>query len=817
MRLRLTGLIASLILIIGNSALGQPLREPTYEMKLEKAYSLMKETDYYNALDMFAELYRESRDEALLYPIAKLNYKMRDYERAARYFERALDKDEARSDLNAILMYARSQRVNGELNQALDLYQEFLGRNDIDSLDFLAQNDIVGMEASTKYERPKDLFATPLDKEVNSGLTEASPAMASDGKLYYSSFDKNGKITIDLKDDKAADFHFKIYSAEMDDEGEWDKAKKLKGKINREDYHTANVAFTPDGNTMYFTRNRFTGDSIIESVIFTSEWDGKDWAGAQELTGVNGDWIATHPMPGELFGKKVLFFASDMVGSYGGLDIFYAEHEGGVNYGIPVNLGSTINGPGNEITPFYLDGRLFFSSDGLPGMGGYDIFESVWNGSFWSSPKNMELVYNSEFDDLYLRYIDDGENGFLVSNRPYKGKRSPKNETCCDDIFAINTQEVELDIMALVFNEYEEPIEGATLEILELKRKEKVLRDAQTNPNANNFNLPLQEEKAYLIRVKAPGYFPDSIEINTVGYAISHTFDEAFFLKSREPETIEVTINEPIRLNNIYYDFDDDKILKDAEQDLDLLYNLMNEYPDMVIELSSHTDSRGNDGYNQDLSQRRANSAKEYLVGKGIDQRRVQAVGYGEIQIMNKCTNGVDCTEEEHRINRRTEFKIIAGPTTIQIKKEVLRDRARDDDDKGSGFIAPPDQFYKSMASLDNYQEPLEEKKAKLKWTETFHDFGVVKEGTKPKCEFEFLNESETPLLIEWVNTSKCATVEWPKEAVAPGMKAKIKVTYDSSNREGEHEVAISVIANTEPTVSQARFRAFVEKPQTKF
>jgi peptidoglycan-associated lipoprotein len=321
----------------------------------------------------------------------------------------------------------------------------------------------------------------------------------------------------------------------------------------------------------------------------------------------------------------------------------------------------------------------------------------------------------------------------------------------------------------------------------------------------------LQEEKAYLIRVKADGYYTDSIEINTVGYAVSHTFDEAFFLKSKEPETVEITINEPIRLNNIYYDFDDDKILKEAESDLELLFGLMNEYPDMIIELSSHTDARGNDNYNLDLSQRRANSAKEWLVQRGINERRVQAVGYGENQILNQCKNGVDCTEDEHRLNRRTEFKIIAGPTSIQIKKEVLRDKAKEEGN-GSGAIPPPDDKFESYASVSQVVQPLKEKKAMIKWVETFHDFGVVPEGSKPKCEFEFINKGNVALKIEWVNSDRFTQIDWPKEIIEPGKKAKLKVTYDSSDKEGEYEVVINVIANTEPPVTQARFRAFVER-----
>src|SRR5262249_21060430 len=138
-----------------------------------------------------------------------------------------------------------------------------------------------------------------------------------------------------------------------------------------------------------------------------------------------------------------------------------------------------------------------------------------------------------------------------------------------------------------------------------------------------------------------------------------------------------VTINEPIRLNNIYYDFDDDKILPDAEKDLSFLVDLMKKYPDMEIELASHTDAQGNDEYNMKLSERRANYAKNWMVAQGINKDRIDAVGYGETQILNDCINGVDCSDDEHRVNRRTEFKITAGPTTIEVQKSDLGDQKK--------------------------------------------------------------------------------------------------------------------------------------------
>ena len=201
--------------------------------------------------------------------------------------------------------------------------------------------------------------------------------------------------------------------------------------------------------------------------------------------------------------------------------------------------------------------------------------------------------------------------------------------------------------------------------------------DARTNSAGNDFPFALQPEKSYMAIATREGYQSDTLTFNTVGVRRSVKVDKKFTLRMdrKEPDSIVVTINEPIRLNSIYYDFNDDKILPDAEPDLQYLTDIMKQYPDIKIELSSHTDARGNDDYNQKLSQRRAESARRWLVERGgINADRIAPVGYGEKQLLNQCQNGVECTEDEHRFNRRTEFKIISGPTTITIERKEKKE-----------------------------------------------------------------------------------------------------------------------------------------------
>ncbi|HHS95220.1 MAG TPA: OmpA family protein, partial [Phaeodactylibacter sp.] len=465
-----------------------------------------------------------------------------------------------------------------------------------------------------------------------------------------------------------------VYTASMQ-EDKWSEAELLEnGNIHREGFHIGNIALSKDGQTMFFTRAKLDGNILGESKIFQSRMGDEGWGPATEVEGVNGDYLAKQAAPGELFGEQVLFFASNMEGGYGGFDLYYSPKRGEV-YGPPVNLGNTVNTFGDEETPFYTDGILYFSSNGHPTIGGSDVFQTTWNGSEWSKPENMGKPYNSPVDDLYFSLDETGYKGFVVSNR--EGGRSVKSKTCCDDIWTIDIAEVVIDLMATTFADNKKPLSGVTLELISMQDGTMGETEKKTNPAANNFAFTLDKDMAYMVIATKEGYKPDTIEFNTAGLEASTTFEKKFTLVFIPPPPEDpyetYTVNQPIELGNIYYDYNRASIKPEAEPDLTYLLELMNQYPDMVIELSSHTDSRGRDGYNLSLSQRRAQAAMDWLTKRGIAKERIKPVGYGETQIRNHCTNGVECSDEEHRYNRRTEFKIIAGPTSIRIEKKRLK------------------------------------------------------------------------------------------------------------------------------------------------
>jgi peptidoglycan-associated lipoprotein len=649
---------------------GQPTTKITYETKLKVADESARNYDYYSAIKWFNEAYRESKDTNLKVAVADLYSLARDYKKAAKGYERILKRDKRGDYMDLRLDLGNMYKFQGMYTEAMEQYNLVLANTELDDeLKMLAKQEIVGIEGMNNMNDNLEAVITFHEGKINSGSAESAPVLGADGTLYFSSFNKKKEIILD---GEQGDYHAKIYKAEPDAEGVYKKARKLNDKINRKGFHHGGVSLSRDGKTMYFTRAKLNNNAVESSKIMASQMTDRGWGAPVELASVNGDFISKHPYEGDLFGNKVLYFSSNMEGGEGGYDIYYADLDG-TTIGTPVNLGNTLNTSEDEISPYYSDGTMYFSSKGHPNMGGHDIYYTTWNGSAWDVPTNMGFNYNSSYDDMFLRFNKAGTKGHLVSNRPDKDKKKLKgNESCCDDIYTVFIKELIIDLAAKVEDE-NGPLNGASLELFDLTLGS--YPDSKTNFDDNSFNFPLEADRSYKAFITKEGYYPDSIEFNTVGIEDDYSVSKTIVLKAmpvEEPEMETFTINEPIRLNNIYYDFNKADILPASEKDLEVLLDLMYQYSDMEIELSAHTDARGKAPYNRKLSQRRADSARAWLIAEGVDADRMTAVGYGESVILNQCADGVRCSDEDHRLNRRTEFKITAGPTTIQVEKSVL-------------------------------------------------------------------------------------------------------------------------------------------------
>lgn len=777
-----------LFLTLTVAGFSQPLDEIPYKFKLEAADTAFARLDFYNAAEWYEECYKESRDPAIAQRIAISHDKMRDYKRAERWYARIVQKDTATEYPDLKFEYGRLLKKNAKYDEAEHVFNELAASGKAMPYEERIESELVGIVLARKLKVPEDLLIETVGNKVNTRNSEASPAVDEEGNLYYISFDQNDVIKVTSKSE---DYHAKIMQARKTDKG-YNKGKAMSDKINRPGFHNSHVSFAPDGSRLYFTRAIAEGGEVTVSDMYYCESGGRGgWGAPQAITSLNGDFINKHPVVADLFGGEVLLFSSNRPGTLGGMDLFYAPINRDGSFGSPVNLGAAVNTTGDEVTPQFDESYLYFSSDGHPTLGGFDIFKSEYDGSKLLAAENMGKGINTSVDDLYYT-PGDNDAGFLVSNRD--GTRSIKGKTCCDDIFTFGKKLIIINLIASVFED-ETPLPGATIKLYQKIAEELGFPDVQKNDEGNEFTFALDSDRGYKVIVEREGYYPDTADFNTVGVRESKNFRGTFRLKPKpketEPETEVLTIYEPIRLNNIYYDLDDDKILPDAEPDLDFVYDLMTKYPDMVIELSSHTDSRGKDNYNLDLSQRRANSAKQYLVQRGIDAKRIQAVGYGEKRIINRCTNGVDCSEEEHRRNRRTEFTILEGPQTIEVRKDRKSTPVNDQGDDGGS------------ASLNG---PI------LEFEKTEIDLGSVREGQKKKGVLKFKNTGDADLVIEIATACECTELEWPREPIKPGETGEILIEYNSEEKEGQQDITVDVFANTEPVVNQASFSIFVEK-----
>jgi len=826
--------IALLILLLSGIApsFAQPLNRATLSTMLKTAEEQMDKKNYYKALEWYQKAYDDSKDRSLVIHIADLNYMLRDYKRAERRYAQALRRDKNHEYSEKRFEYARCLKMNEKYEEAIGEFDEFIATTTDPVRKELAESEKEGAEFGLRAREVMGVTITNAGKNINTKNSEYSPFLVnSDDEMYYSSLIVDEIVEID---EQNTDYQAKILTAKKGDKG-WGEPTVLGQTINRPDFFNSNVRLSDDGRRMYFTRQKLDGNDLVESKIFMSEKGGNGWGPANEVVGINGDYIAKSPAVGDLFGKEVLYFTSDMEGGEGGYDIYYATYKGDGVYGDPVNLGPKINTVGDEDTPFYRDGMLYFSSTGHPGLGGYDIFQSPWNGVRWGKPKNMGKGYNSSVDDLYFMIDKEGYHGFLASNRPVPGARSLKSKTCCNDIYNVSLKKIEVSLVASTYDEKtKEIIPGATVQLIMVADAGSKNMGTKTNKKGNNFDYPLELDKTYRLIATHPNFDPDTIDFNTVGLLDSKIYDEKLFLKPL-PKYITISKEEPFVLQNIFYDFDDDKILPTAEPDLKFILELMTEYPKMVIELGSHTDFRGDDSYNRNLSQRRAESARRWLLNhsEDITRRRIIAKGYGEsvpktidstlasnhpfLKIGEVLTEDFiknlpndSLMEIAHQINRRTEFKIVEGPTSIKIEEKRLiqignrtvKENIKKAKDKQTLFHKS--DFKKDSIKIHQFSSLFGKKNLKgvpiMQFDQRSVDFGKMKKGDKREHVYIFKNVGDVPLDIDIVNACECTTTEYTIAPVKPGETGYVKAFFDSAEKETGETIDIDIILkNTEP------------------
>lgn len=438
-----------------------------------------------------------------------------------------------------------------------------------------------------------------------------------------------------------------LYFSKKDRNGKWLSPMLLNGDVNGE-YHEGPACFTKEGNVVYFTRSNYNakGKKLKKSSknennlkLFRAELIDDKWTNLFELPFNSDEYSCGHPSLSA--DGKTLYFVSDMPGGSGGTDL-YKSTLTGTTWSKPENLGSTINTTGNEMFPYiHSDGTFYFSSDAHNNLGGLDVFMTYYDGKRWLQVENLNSPLNSPGDDFAFVMNKDNKTGYISSNRNGEDKmfEVTKNEPTFILSGSVRQRGTNL---------------GIDSSMIEVFNKTSNTKEFVYTGTKGMYKVKLRSNSNYAIKASKAMFFPITAtqNVSTVGKKISENFVIDF-------ELDRMIIEKPIVLRNIYYDFDKWEIRPDAATELDRLVEVLENNPKITIELSSHTDSRAGDQYNLVLSDKRAKAAVNYLVSKGIKWSRLKWKGYGESRLLNNCTNNVSCTDSDHQINRRTEFKVI--------------------------------------------------------------------------------------------------------------------------------------------------------------
>ncbi len=501
-----------------------------------------------------------------------------------------------------------------------------------------------------------------LGKEVNNKYSNFGTSYYGD-KVIYASPMKRSYIIKNIWTPNEQPY-LDLYQGTVDSEGNLKEVKKFSNKLNTK-YHEADVCFTKDLKRVYFTRNNYYKRKYVADTLGVNRLqlytavvgEEGEWTDIQPLPFNNKDFSTGHPTLSE--DEKTLYFVSDRPGGYGATDLYKVSILGDNQYSEPKNLGNVVNTEGREMFPYVAGQELYYSTDGKSDVkGGLDVYMTEMKGDDFSTPLNL-LTLNSSSDDFALIIDKSKGTGYFSSNR--EGGYGD------DDIYYF--KEIEIAKPKCIYRVLVRDKE--TLKVLSdskvrMLSGDKVLSEGTTD--ASGYYVYTEDCVAGAV------YQVEGNKKPLYGTGIKPTL--AYNGDVLEQEVVIDLLPDfkrsqgklLIKINPIYFDFDESFIRPDAAIELDKVVSIMKKYPNIRIDAGSHTDSRGRTSYNQRLSERRAKSTVDYIVSHGISSDRIIYNGYGESQLVNGCSNGVKCSEEEHQLNRRTEF-VILNPEVLDQKK----------------------------------------------------------------------------------------------------------------------------------------------------
>ena len=644
--------------------------------------------EYYTAADLYKSCYGRlstKKDRQLKGYVAYKQgecYRLINNPRAVNCYQSALRCKYQLQDSTVFLHSGQALQYQGKYKDAVKSYDSYLEAHPDD---YVA---LAGKYACTKIDEWKKegtRYKMQEAKEFNQKRTSNFAPMfigdQTDALMFSSNRQEKQKGQKNLKrpSNVTGQQLFQLYSTRKNAAGEWGEIELAEGLYGNQEESQANdstgggkqagtaeigvCSFSRDGRTMFFTYSKPINGQDLGAKIYRSERASGEWGEAQEVK-LFADSSITVGHPALNTTGDTLYFVSDAEGGMGGKDIWMAELDG--NEWVNAQpLGPGINTTADEMYPYvHADGTLYFASNGHPGYGGLDIFKAVRDTTNRDSTVwilfNMGTPFNGAGDDFGITFAGDSQDGFFSSNR--------NDKKGFDKIYRFWLPEMEFFVEGVVNDEQGEPIADAKL---------RIVGSDGTNSKVNahrdgTYKIKLQRDVKYVMLATARGYLNDKTQWDTKGLKDSKTYTKDFALSP---------ISRPVKMENIFYEFGRWELTKASEEELLKLVKLLQDNPNITIELSAHTDLVGNDAFNQELSQKRAQSCCDFLTKHGIEKERLTPVGYGKTKpvVCDKNLNKqypwipldqvldetfiLSLTQDKqeicNQINRRTEFKVV--------------------------------------------------------------------------------------------------------------------------------------------------------------
>ena len=639
------------IVIVANTVLFFSCSQNFYLKKANKEYDL---SNYYLASVKYKQAISKrsniSDDDNL--KIANTFYYIKDYKTALKFFKKV---DASKRDFTSQLNYAKILQFNKNFKDAKLAFVQLKKTSSKQYSDSTINNFINSCDLSINYKKPKSEQYKISKSKINVQGESFGVCFYNNGILYSAPVKTvtNYIVDVPFTVDKYGNTFKNIYYSNISEKGGILDSSVFIDSANRK-HHIGSVSYLPDSNRFYFSETiKEKEKSVIK--IFSIDKIGDEFTNLKELSINSNAYSCAHPSI--TADGKTLYFTSDMKGGYGETDIYCSIFENG-KWGKPINLGNEINTEASEMFPYIKEnGVLYFSSNGKVGFGGLDIYYALYRNGKWTHIVHKSMPLNSYADDFaYAENPKKDKQIYFSSNRNFKPG--------FDNIYFAEKIDLPPDTIKgkIIDNLTDKPLEGATLCLLIDSVSGDTLAKAYTDKDGN-YTLVVpkkredEDEEHLFTVIEKEGYEDKVID-----------FEGRYNDTDRPPLTnldvamkVEIKEKQVIEFHNIYFDFGKADLKPSSIQVLDKLVEVMNENSNMKIELSAHTDSKSSKKFNKKLSDKRAKTAKAYMLSKGIAAKRIIAKGYGETRLLNRCKDGVDCTDEEHAINRRIEVEVLSN------------------------------------------------------------------------------------------------------------------------------------------------------------